>query len=170
MNKVHKKTRKSITPKIRLEVFKRDNYTCKSCGRSPVLIPGLSLEVDHIEPFSYGGEDKLSNYQTLCINCNRGKGNDESLNRTIKDELHIILRDINPQILEELSKNPGSDISVVANQEDYSSLIKKNSYGPFYTIEASTNTISGYQACKNLGIYTIVDNHAAKVHFFITSI
>lgn len=30
---------------------------------------------DHIIPKSRGGEDYLTNYQTMCINCNRAKGN-----------------------------------------------------------------------------------------------
>lgn len=30
---------------------------------------------DHIVPIAKGGRDKLNNYQTLCVNCNRKKGN-----------------------------------------------------------------------------------------------
>ncbi len=160
--------RKKITPKIKLQVFAKDNYTCQSCGRSPITHHVLSLEVDHTQPFSRGGADDLSNYQTLCLECNRGKGNDESLNRTLKNELNAILNFINPQILKELEIQPLDRISVVANQEDYVMLTKKNSHGPFYTIEPSTNSIFGDQACRNLGIYTVNDNGGSKVHFFIT--
>jgi hypothetical protein len=62
---VDQRKRKNPTAKTRLEVFKRDRYTCQICGRSPAITPGLELEVDHREPFSKGGADSLHNYQTL---------------------------------------------------------------------------------------------------------
>lgn len=134
--------------------------------RSPVTDPGLYLEVDHIIPFSCGGRDELSNYQTLCQDCNRAKGNNESLNKTMKNDLDAILNGVNPQILKELPQK--SLISVVANQEDYIKIVQKNDFGNFYKITPSTNTIMGYQAGKNLGIYTLQDNHGSKVQFFIS--
>ena len=77
--------RKTIPPKLKLKVLKRDNYKCLICGKSPSTHPELSLEVDHILPVSKGGINDLENLQTLCIYCNRGKGNDDSLNIEIKD-------------------------------------------------------------------------------------
>ena len=50
---------------------KRSRYKCVFCGRNSNQI---QLEVDHIIPFSKGGSNNLSNLQTLCIDCNRGKG------------------------------------------------------------------------------------------------
>lgn len=49
-------------------VFKRDDYTCRYCGKK-----GGILEVDHIVPFSKGGSDDLSNLATSCRHCNRQK-------------------------------------------------------------------------------------------------
>jgi 5-methylcytosine-specific restriction enzyme A len=49
----------------------RDGYKCVFCGRNSQEI---SLEIDHIFPFSQGGSNKPDNLQTLCIDCNRGKG------------------------------------------------------------------------------------------------
>jgi len=164
MSKMRK--RKSITPRIKLQVLQRDNYSCKSCGCSPITHPGLSLEVDHVQPFSQNGSDELSNYQVLCLSCNRGKGNNEDFNRTIKNELDAILNYINPQILEEL--NQKDEVSVVANQEDYAKIIEKNSLSNFYVITPSNNAIFGYQAGRKLGIYTIHDNSGSKVNFFIS--
>ena len=80
--------RKSISDRKRLEVLKRDNFTCQSCGKSPAHYPELQidvvkLEIDHMQPHSRGGSDDLENLQTLCMQCNRGKGAEERLNFTI---------------------------------------------------------------------------------------
>ena len=162
---VKNRKRKSITPRMKLKVLQRDNYTCKSCGRSPVTHHGLPLEVDHVQTFSHDGADEISNYQALCLECNRGKGNNECFNRTIKNELDVILNYINPQILKELTRDK---VPVVANQEDYAKILEKNSHGNFYVIAPSTNTILGFQAGKNFGIHTIHDNGGSKVNFFIS--
>lgn len=58
---------------LRLAVFRRDNYTCKSCGFSGAD-EVWSLECDHIIPVVRGGTHELSNLQTLCRSCNRSKG------------------------------------------------------------------------------------------------
>lgn len=148
-----------------MQVLKRDNYTCKICGRSPVTNPGLFLEVDHVIPFSCNGLDDLSNFQTLCIECNRGKGNTENLNKLAKNDLDIVFNSINPEILKNLQNR--SNIRVVVNQEEFAEIIKKNSYGNFYEISIIPNTLIGYHAGYNLGIYTVNDNGGSKVNFFI---
>lgn len=66
------KTRSRYIPaSVRVSVLKRDNFKCVFCGRSSKQV---SLEVDHIIPFSKGGSNDLNNLQTLCFSCNRGKG------------------------------------------------------------------------------------------------
>lgn len=90
--------RKPPNARERLEVLKRDRYTCVICGRSPAIMPGLELEVDHVEPFSKGGADALGNYQTLCQRCNRGKGNHEDLNKSLAADITVLLDEINPAI------------------------------------------------------------------------
>ena len=61
--------------RIRFRVMKRDNFSCRACGASPALQLGLSLHVDHIKPWSRGGETIDGNLQTLCEACNLGKSN-----------------------------------------------------------------------------------------------
>ncbi len=60
-----------IPAAIRVDVLSRDGYKCVFCGRTSQEI---RLEIDHIFPFSQGGSNKPDNLQTLCIDCNRGKG------------------------------------------------------------------------------------------------
>ena len=59
-----------MKPTVRFEVFKRDNFTCRYCGRRT---PEAILEIDHICPLSAGGTDDLENLATSCYECNRGK-------------------------------------------------------------------------------------------------
>jgi hypothetical protein len=68
-------TGRTVSLGLRFRVFKRDNFTCKACGRSPVTNSGLELQVDHIVAYAIGGETKLDNLQTLCKECNLGKSN-----------------------------------------------------------------------------------------------
>ncbi len=69
------KTRRAPSASLRNDVMKRDNYRCVICGRSPSSTPGLELHIDHIIPYSLGGETIFSNLQTLCSDCNLGKSN-----------------------------------------------------------------------------------------------
>jgi len=63
--------RKSLSKKIRFEIFKRDGFTCQYCGKTP---PQVILEVDHINPVISGGDNDVMNLITSCFDCNRGKG------------------------------------------------------------------------------------------------
>jgi hypothetical protein len=60
--------------RLRWKVLQRDRFTCK-CGRSPATTAGIELQVDHITPWSKGGETVIENLQTLCSICNLGKSN-----------------------------------------------------------------------------------------------
>jgi len=60
----------SLSPRTRFEVFKRDEFTCRYCGRTT---PEVVLEVDHIIPRCEGGSNDPINLTTACWECNRGK-------------------------------------------------------------------------------------------------
>lgn len=62
--------KRSSSKRLRFEIFKRDNFTCQYCGRTP---PAIILEVDHIVPVSKGGGNEQINLLTACFDCNRGK-------------------------------------------------------------------------------------------------
>jgi 5-methylcytosine-specific restriction enzyme A len=71
INKKKQARSRHIPSSIRVSVLNRDKYKCVFCGRNSKHI---ELEVDHIIPFSKGGSNDISNLQTLCFDCNRGKG------------------------------------------------------------------------------------------------
>ena len=74
-NKNPRKTSRDPSLRLRFKVMLRDNFTCQQCGASPAKQLGVELHVDHIFPWSKGGDTTLENLQTLCSNCNLGKSN-----------------------------------------------------------------------------------------------
>jgi DNA-binding transcriptional MerR regulator len=62
--------RKSISKKIRFEVFKRDKFKCVYCG---AVAPDVLLQIDHINPVAKGGDNDILNLVTACFECNSGK-------------------------------------------------------------------------------------------------
>jgi hypothetical protein len=61
--------------RLRWHVLQRDHFSCRACGATPALTPGVELHVDHVVPWSKGGETVMENLQTLCSICNLGKSN-----------------------------------------------------------------------------------------------
>lgn len=112
--------RKPISKKMRFEVFKRDGFKCAYCGQSP---PSVTLEVDHVDPYSKGGECTLSNYLTACFDCNRGK-RDIPLTDKIPSQLSENLEAMKEKesqikeyrkFVEEVRARVASDIDDIAN-------------------------------------------------------
>jgi hypothetical protein len=73
--KKQRRTSRHISERMRFSILLRDGFRCQSCGRSPVKSPGIELHVDHILPWTKGGETIPENLQTKCKKCNLGKGN-----------------------------------------------------------------------------------------------
>lgn len=67
------KSSRVISDKLRYQVLKRDSFKCCACGASPAKDPSVELHIDHIIPWSKGGETVEENLQTLCSKCNLGK-------------------------------------------------------------------------------------------------
>lgn len=70
-----KKTPRNINWRLRAMVLMKDGAKCKLCGVTPQ--DGARLHVDHITPWSKGGETVYENLQILCETCNIGKSNIE---------------------------------------------------------------------------------------------
>jgi hypothetical protein len=75
VEKVVKRTKREISDRLRFRILLRDGFTCAKCGRSPMKEKGVELHVDHILPWSKGGETLPENLETKCAKCNLGKGN-----------------------------------------------------------------------------------------------
>lgn len=64
---------RAIPLALRFQVLERDRGRCCACKRGPR--GDVTLHVDHVTPYSLGGLTVLGNLQTLCHECNLGKGN-----------------------------------------------------------------------------------------------
>jgi len=84
--------RKSLTKKVRFEVFKRDNFTCQYCGNKA---PETILEIDHIKPISKGGDNGIMNLITSCFACNRGKSDRELKDTSIVEKQRQQIEELN---------------------------------------------------------------------------
>lgn len=70
------RTPRNINWRLRATILIRDNCICRMCGASPAKDSSVVLHVDHVKPWSKGGETDLENLQTLCSVCNIGKSNE----------------------------------------------------------------------------------------------
>ncbi|MEO6670791.1 MAG: HNH endonuclease [Ferruginibacter sp.] len=83
--------RKSISKKIRFEVFKRDKFKCGYCGATA---PDVLLQIDHIDPVAAGGTNNILNLITACFDCNNGKSakklDDHTVVQKQRDQLEML--------------------------------------------------------------------------------
>ncbi|HNS19328.1 MAG TPA: HNH endonuclease [Sedimentisphaerales bacterium] len=70
-----RRTPRDPSLRLRFKVLLRDRFRCRQCGASPATNLGVELHVDHVIPWSAGGETTIDNLQTLCKDCNLGKSN-----------------------------------------------------------------------------------------------
>jgi hypothetical protein len=79
-----------MTQRLRYEIIKRDNSTCRYCGAKA---PEVKLTVDHVVPKALGGTDEPSNLVAACQPCNAGKSSvspsDEVVARVADDALRF---------------------------------------------------------------------------------
>jgi hypothetical protein len=76
----------AVSKRLRYEIFRRDNHTCRYCGASA---PDVPLRVDHVTPVALGGTDTPDNLVTSCEPCNSGKSSatvDSALVANVSDD------------------------------------------------------------------------------------
>jgi hypothetical protein len=60
----------AVSKRLRFEILRRDNHTCRYCGASA---PDVQLRIDHVLPEALGGLSVPENLVTSCEPCNSGK-------------------------------------------------------------------------------------------------
>lgn len=65
-----RKSQRNIEQNVSWNVFRRDNYTCRYCGKNDV-----PLTVDHLVLWEDGGPSVEANLTAACKKCNKNRGN-----------------------------------------------------------------------------------------------
>lgn len=76
----------AVSKRLRYEILRRDNHTCRYCGATA---PDVPLRVDHVTPVALGGTDTPDNLVTSCEPCNSGKSSttvDSTLVANVSDD------------------------------------------------------------------------------------
>lgn len=60
----------SVSKRLRYEVLRRDNHSCRYCGATAT---DAKLTIDHVVPVALGGTDQPDNLVAACQDCNTGK-------------------------------------------------------------------------------------------------
>jgi len=77
-NSEHKRShRGAFWNLVRIEVYKRDNYTCQECGvhcisrkeADKIKTYSSVIQCHHVIPYHKGGTNSLDNLLTLCLSC-----------------------------------------------------------------------------------------------------
>lgn len=134
-----KTKRRSLSKKLRFDLFKRDEFTCQYCGSTP---PKVVLEVDHIKPVSQGGDNDIDNLVTSCFDCNRGKGSrtlDVAPDTVQRKREKLMEREEQIKAFERAKKRKSRRINKAIKQveevfqEDYPNKRFKRSFNPSMT-------------------------------------
>lgn len=72
-NETKKRVAGVVWKKIRLDIYKRDNYTCQNCHKE---FHGKDLDCHHIVPYRLSRDNSSSNLISLCKRCHTLREND----------------------------------------------------------------------------------------------
>ena len=72
----------AVSKRLRYEILKRDDYTCRYCGAKA---PNVELHVDHVMPEALGGTATAENLVTACEPCNSGKSSTSPSDELVAD-------------------------------------------------------------------------------------
>ena len=103
-----RKSQRQIDQNVSWQVFKRDGYACRYCGKNDV-----PLTVDHLVLWEEGGPTTVENLTSACKKCNRTRGNtsyDDWLQsgyyKKISEKISEETRRLNIRVAETLSAIP----------------------------------------------------------------
>jgi hypothetical protein len=105
---VVRKTQRIIEQRVSWAVYKRDNYTCRYCGRD-----GIPMTVDHLVLWEKQGPSVEANLLTSCRKDNKTRGNMEYADwlkspyyLKVSQNLSPVIRRANEILVETLSNIP----------------------------------------------------------------
>lgn len=84
--KQEKRKRKAISKGRRFDIFTRDGFKCRYCGKTSVE---TTLVIDHVIPFSKGGSEDDDNLVTSCQACNAGKLNKSLERSSVPEDIRL---------------------------------------------------------------------------------
>jgi hypothetical protein len=109
---VVRKCQRNIDQQVSWNVFRRDSYTCRYCGRNDV-----PLTVDHLVLWENGGPSTEANLVSACKKCNKTRGSVEYADwlnhnyyKRVSENLSLRTKQINAAVLATLK-----DIEPVIN-------------------------------------------------------
>lgn len=108
--------RVGLSRRLRFEVFKRDGFLCRYCGRG--VGPDVVLEVDHVIPVAEGGPNDPVNLVTACFDCNRGKS------KVLLEDNRVVMAD--PREKARLVKEQKQQIAAFLKYRDEQQMIALN--------------------------------------------
>lgn len=98
-----RKSQRQIDQWVAWEVFRRDGFVCRYCGKE------APLTVDHIILWEQGGATVADNLVAACRRCNKLRGNMEysewlhsSGYSRVSEDLPVSIRELNSQVVEYL--------------------------------------------------------------------
>ena len=88
-----------IRQERRLAIYLRDELACVYCGAS--VEEETQLTLDHLKPYSKGGENNNQNLVTACKKCNSARGNRSVLGfcKAVAEYLDIDHKEIYARVL-----------------------------------------------------------------------
>ncbi len=109
-----RKSQRVIENRVSWEVYKRDGYRCRYCGRD-----GVPLTVDHLICWEQGGpSNNPGNLASSCRKCNKVRGNipyEEWLNHEyylkVSKNLTQEVRDLNLRTVDKLAEIPHLNVT-----------------------------------------------------------
>lgn len=161
-----------ITPQLRFEIFKRDEFTCQCCGKAT---PHVVLYVGYKVPVEKGGTNDENNLETRCYDCSEQKPLEHLSERREQLEMMIEWKkgwrtyksDCLDLVIEYIhSKMPGYSLKEKAKKEVAKALNKYTVAKVLDTIDDAAEKTLKYDGNDEL-IRDSVEAYILNIHKFL---
>ena len=124
---------------VREYLLEKWGRKCAYCGAE-----NTPLEVEHIQPKSQGGSNRISNLTLACHSCNQAKGNQE-IEQFLSRKLEILKR-----ILGQAKKSLADSAAVNSTRGQLYEYLKQTGL----PVEVGTGGLTKYNRCRNFLVKT----------------